>query len=51
MPRLHSIPATPPIEHARRLFEEAGGTLRAGQARAAGVHPRTLAAMVQAGLI
>lgn len=41
----------PPIEHAKRLFEEAGGTLRAGQARGAGVHPRTLAAMVEAGTL
>lgn len=51
MARPPSSSATPPFEHARRLFEEAGGTLRAGQARAAGVHPRTLAAMVQAGLM
>lgn len=47
----HANPAIPPLEHARRLFEEAGGTLRASQARAAGVHPRTLAAMVAAGIL
>lgn len=51
MSRPRSSPPTPPIDHARRLFEEAGGTLRARQARAAGVHPRTLAAMVEEGVI
>lgn len=40
-----------PIERARRLFERAGGTLRAGQTRGAGVHPRTLAEMVEAGMV
>ncbi len=51
MSRSRSSSAARPIEHARRLFEDAGGTLRAGQARAAGVHPRTLAAMVTDGVI
>ncbi len=51
MARRRSNSATPPIEYARQLFEEAGGMLRASQARTAGVHPRTLVAMVQAGLI
>jgi predicted transcriptional regulator of viral defense system len=51
MARSRSSPATRPINHAKRLFEQAGGTLRAGQARAAGVHPRTLAAMVQEGVL
>lgn len=51
MSRHRTSPPTPTIEHARRLFEKAGGTLRAGQARIAGVHPRTLAAMVEAGVL
>ncbi|MFG0242277.1 MAG: type IV toxin-antitoxin system AbiEi family antitoxin domain-containing protein [Phycisphaerales bacterium JB054] len=38
-----------PIEHARNVFHGAGGTLRAGQARARGVHPRTLSQMVDGG--
>lgn len=40
-----------PIERARNVFRRAGGMLRAGQARAAGVHPRTLARMVDEGLL
>lgn len=35
-----------PVDHARDVFRDAGGTLRAGQARARGVHPRTLSQMV-----
>ena len=38
-----------PIEQARNVFRGAGGTLRAGQARARGVHPRTLSQMVDGG--
>ncbi len=38
-----------PIEDALSIFRDAGGTLRAGQARARGVHPRTLSQMVDGG--
>ncbi|MEX2119391.1 MAG: type IV toxin-antitoxin system AbiEi family antitoxin domain-containing protein [Pirellulales bacterium] len=38
-----------PTEQARRLFNDHGGTLRTGEALAAGIHPRTLYAMRDAG--
>ena len=38
-----------PVDHALRIFRDAGGTLRAGQARARNVHPRTLSRMVDEG--
>lgn len=49
-------PAKPSIpnhafDKAARLFREAGGTLRAGQASRGGIHPRTLHAMREAGMI
>lgn len=47
--RSNQIPHS--IEQARQVFKRAGGTLRARQARAAGVHPRTLAAMLHAGMV
>lgn len=43
--------ATPAIRTARGRFEKAGGTLRASAAIRAGIHPRTLYAMRDAGLI
>ena len=33
------------------MFKQAGGTLRARQARTAGVHPRTLTAMMDSGMV
>jgi len=36
---------------AARLFRETGGTLRAAAALRAGIHPRTLRAMLEAGVI
>lgn len=38
-----------PVDRARRVFRDAGGTLLAGQARSFGVHPRTLGQMVDGG--
>lgn len=43
--------APPVIRTARRRFEKAGGTLRASAAIRADIHPRTLYAMRDAGLI
>ncbi|MBL8963711.1 MAG: type IV toxin-antitoxin system AbiEi family antitoxin domain-containing protein [Phycisphaeraceae bacterium] len=43
--------APPVIRTARRHFEKAGGTLRASAAIRAGIHPRTLYAMRDAGII
>lgn len=40
---------TPSTQHARLTFDKHGGTLRTGEALAAGVHPRTLYAMRDAG--
>lgn len=37
------------IEHARKVFRTHGGTLRTTEALAAGIHPRTLYAMRDAG--
>jgi len=45
-----SIP-TNAAEKAARLFRESGGTLRAAAALRAGIHPRTLHAMREAGVI
>lgn len=39
------------IEAARRVFRQSGGTLRTGEALKHGVHPRTLYAMRDAGLL
>ncbi len=39
------------IEAARRVFRHGGGTLRTGEALEQGVHPRTLYAMRDAGLL
>ncbi|MBL9000783.1 MAG: type IV toxin-antitoxin system AbiEi family antitoxin domain-containing protein [Phycisphaerae bacterium] len=43
--------ATPALRAARRRFEKAGGTLRASAAIRAGIHPRTLYAMRDAGIV
>jgi len=51
MPKNRPNPITSPTERARRLFQTKGGTLRARDARAAGIHSRTLAAMREAGII
>lgn len=39
------------IQAALRVFHEAGGTLRASEARSRGVHPRTLRHLQKAGVI
>lgn len=44
-------PAAPALRRARRHFRKAGGTLRATAAIRAGIHPRTLYAMRDAGII
>jgi predicted transcriptional regulator of viral defense system len=40
---------TAATQHAQKTFKQRGGTLRTGEALAAGVHPRTLYAMRDAG--
>jgi predicted transcriptional regulator of viral defense system len=44
-------PADKQIEVARRVFERGGGILRTGEALEQGVHPRTLYAMRDAGIL
>lgn len=53
MPRAPSstpIPK-PPTRRATAVFRRAGGILRTQEARAAGIHPRTLAALVEDGTL
>ena len=53
MPRTPSstpIPE-PPTRRATTVFRRAGGILRTQETRAAGIHPRTLAAMVEDGTV
>jgi len=40
-----------PVERAKRVFHRRGGTLRTGDAVREGIHPRTLYAMHEAGLL
>ena len=48
MPR---TPSSTPIPKATTVFRRAGGILRTQETKAAGVHPRTLAAMVEDGTV
>lgn len=53
MPRAPSstpIPK-PPTRRATAVFQRAGGILRTHEAKAAGIHPRTLAALVEDGTV
>lgn len=43
--------AQPPVEKARRLFRRHGGTLHTAEALRLGVHPRTLYAMRDSGIL
>jgi len=45
-----SIPK-PPIQRATTVFRRARGVLRAQETKAAGIHPRTLAALVEDGTV
>lgn len=45
----HSIATS--LETARKIFKESGGTLRTREALSAGVHPRTLYALRDAGVL
>lgn len=51
MPQNTSQPDPPAVARAATLFRESGGTVTASQARVAGIHPRTLAAMQEAGTL
>ncbi|MFM1830687.1 MAG: hypothetical protein RLZZ558_1027 [Planctomycetota bacterium] len=48
MPR---TPSSTPIPKATTVFRRAGGILRTNEAKAAGIHPRTLAALVDSGTV
>jgi len=48
MPR---APSSTPIPKATAVFRRAGGILRTQEAKAAGIHPRTLAALVEDGTV
>ena len=48
MPR---TPSSTPIAKATTVFRRAGGILRTREAKAAGIHPRTLAALVEDGTV
>ena len=48
MPR---IPSSTPIPKAKAVFRRAGGILRTQETKAAGIHPRTLAALVEDGTV
>ena len=48
-PRANSSPA--PVEKVKSLFRAHGGTLRTSEAIKAGLHPRTLYALRDAGLL
>ena len=53
MPRTPSstlIPK-PPVSRATAVFRRAGGILHTNEAKAAGIHPRTLAALVDDGAV
>ena len=48
MPR---APSSTPIPKAKAVFRRAGGILRTQETKAAGIHPRTLAALVEDGTV
>ena len=49
--RMPSTPSSTPIPKATTVFRRAGGILRTQETKAAGIHPRTLAAMVEDGTV
>ena len=53
MPRAPSSTLIPksPVSRATTVFRRAGGILRTNEAKAAGIHPRTLAALVDDGTV
>ena len=53
MPRTPSSTLIPksPVSRATAVFRRAGGILRTNEAKAAGIHPRTLAALVDDGTV
>ncbi|HSG20802.1 MAG TPA: type IV toxin-antitoxin system AbiEi family antitoxin domain-containing protein, partial [Burkholderiaceae bacterium] len=53
MPRTPSSSpiAKPPTRRATTVFRRAGGILRTQETKAAGIHPRTLVAMVEGGTV
>ena len=49
--RMPSTPSSTPIPKATTVFRRAGGILRTQETKTAGIHPRTLAAMVEDGTV